>query len=83
MYFFSNVQFNHITLRELLNTRMENLDVEGFDDNVTITEMINMLCYNPCRLFLHKFSYFFFCKTIYSKYLNNFKLHHLYMGVHL
>ena len=30
-------------LQELLNTRMSNLDVEGFDDYV-ITEMINMLC---------------------------------------
>ena len=30
-------------LQELLNTRMNNLYVEGFDDHV-ITEMINMLC---------------------------------------
>ena len=30
-------------LQELLNTRMNNLYVEGFDDYV-ITEMINMLC---------------------------------------
>ena len=30
-------------LQELLNTRMNNLYVEGFDDYVT-TEMINMLC---------------------------------------
>ena len=30
-------------LQELLNTRMNNLCVEGFDDYV-ITEMINMLC---------------------------------------
>ena len=30
-------------LQELLNTRMNNLNVEGFDDYV-ITEMINMLC---------------------------------------
>ena len=30
-------------LQELLNTRMNNLYVEGFDDCV-ITEMINMLC---------------------------------------
>ena len=30
-------------LQELLNTRMSNLDVEGFDDYV-ITEMINMFC---------------------------------------
>jgi len=29
-------------LQELLNTRMNNFYVEGFDDNV-ITEMINML----------------------------------------
>ena len=27
--------------------------------------------------------YFFFCKTIYSKHLNKFKLHHLYMYVYL
>jgi len=30
-------------LQELLNTRMNDLNVEGFDDYV-ITEMINMLC---------------------------------------
>ena len=30
-------------LQELLNTGMNNLYVEGFDDYV-ITEMINMLC---------------------------------------
>ena len=30
-------------LQDLLNTRMNNLYVEGFDDYV-ITEMINMLC---------------------------------------
>ena len=30
-------------LQELLNTRMNNLHVEGVDDYV-ITEMINMLC---------------------------------------
>ena len=30
-------------LQELLNPRMNNLYVEGFDDYV-ITEMINMLC---------------------------------------
>ena len=30
-------------LQELLNTRMNNLYVEGFDDYV-INEMINMLC---------------------------------------
>ena len=30
-------------LQELLNTRMDNLYVEGFDDYV-ITEMTNMLC---------------------------------------
>ena len=30
-------------LQELLNTRIHNLYVEGFDDYV-ITEMINMLC---------------------------------------
>jgi len=33
-------------LQELLNTRMNNLYVEGFDDYV-ITEMINMLCSKP------------------------------------
>ena len=32
-----------LVLQELLNTRMNNLYVEGFDDYV-ITEMINMLC---------------------------------------
>ena len=32
-------------LQELLNTRMNNLYVEGFDDYAyVITEMINMLC---------------------------------------
>ena len=32
-----------LVLQELLNIRMNNLYVEGFDDYV-ITEMINMLC---------------------------------------
>ena len=32
-----------VNLLKLLNTRMNNLYVEGFDDYV-ITEMINMLC---------------------------------------
>ena len=45
-------------LQELLNTRMNNLYVEGFDDYV-ITEMINMLCKNQCFLFVHNFAYFF------------------------
>ena len=47
-------------LQELLNTRMNNLYVEGFDDYV-ITEMINMLCVskNQCFLLVHNFAYFF------------------------
>ena len=49
---------------------MNNSYVEGFDD-YEITEMINMLCNDQCRLFVHNFAYFFFfCKTIYLKYLN-------------
>ena len=36
--------------QELLNTRMNNLYVEGFDDYV-ITEMINMLCSESKSLF--------------------------------
>ena len=44
-------------LQEILNTRMNNLYVEGFDDYV-ITEMINMLCNDKCRLFVHNFGYF-------------------------
>ena len=35
--------WNVLILQELLNTRTNNLYVEGFDDYV-ITEMINMLC---------------------------------------
>ena len=35
-------------LQELLNTRTNNLYVEGFVDYV-ITEMINMLCNEKCR----------------------------------
>jgi len=37
-------------LQELLNTRMNNLYVEGFDDYV-ITEMINMLCSEKKSIF--------------------------------
>ena len=44
---FFDVQLEHgwkfPVLQELLNTRMNNLYVKGFDDYV-ITEMINMLC---------------------------------------
>ena len=36
-------------LQELLNTRMNNLYVEGFDDYV-ITEMINILCNKDCSM---------------------------------
>ena len=45
-------------LQELLNTRMNNLYVEGLDDYV-ITEMINMLC-----IILHIFSLYFPKKNI-------------------
>jgi len=48
------------------------------------------MCYvmsnDQCRLFVHNFAYFsfFFCEAIYSKiYLNNFKLHHLYLYLNL
>ena len=58
---------------------MNSLYVEGFDDPSIITEMINMLCKSNDQCCL--FDLFFFCKTIYSKYLNIFKLHHLYMNV--
>ena len=35
-------------------------------------------------IILHIFHFsFFFCKTIYSKYLNRLKLHHLYMYLYL
>ena len=37
-------------LQELLNTRMNNLYVEGFD-NIIITEMINMLCHEDLTNF--------------------------------
>ena len=57
---------------------MNSLYVEGFDDYV-ITEMINMLCKSNDQCCL--LDLFFFCKTIYSKYLNIFKRHHLYMNV--
>ena len=66
-------------LQQLLNTRTNNLYVEGFDDYV-ITEMINMLCNSSndqCRLF-HNFAYLFlfFWKPVFSKiYSNKFKLH--------
>ena len=36
-------------LQEFLNTRTNNLYVEGFDDDV-ITEMINMLCNDLCSM---------------------------------
>ncbi len=39
-----------LILQELLNTRMNNLYVEGFD-NIIITEMINMLCYEDLTNF--------------------------------
>ena len=41
---------------------------------------------DQCRIFLHNFAYFsfFFCKTIYTIYLNKFKLHdHVYMYLNL
>jgi len=72
-------------LQVLINTRMNNLYVEGFDDYV-ITEMINMLCNDQCCLFVHNFAYFslFFWKPVFSKiYLNKFKRHHLYMYLYL
>ena len=48
-------------LQELLNTRVNNLFVEGFNDYV-ITEMINMLCNELwlCRLFVNNLAYFCF-----------------------
>ena len=47
-------------LQEFLNTRMNNLYVEGFDDYV-ITEMINInvVSKNQCFLFVHNFAYLF------------------------
>ena len=44
--------------------------------------MIEILCneYNRSRLFLHNFAYFFY-KTIYSKSLNKFKIHHYQVNV--
>ena len=70
-------------LQELLNTRTNNLYVEGFDDYV-ITEIINMN--DQCRLFVHNFAYFslFFWKLVFSKiYLHKIKLHHLYKYLYL
>ena len=54
-------------LQEILNTRMNNLYVEGFDDYV-ITEMINMLCN---EYFAHNFANFslFFLETCILKNL--------------
>ena len=49
----------------MLNTRMNNLYVEGFD-NIIITEMINMLCHEDLTNF-NSFLLFF--------YLNFKKLH--------
>ena len=53
--------------QELLNTRTNNLYVEGFDDNV-ITEMINSVKINVFYLciILHIFSLFFW-KPVFSK----------------
>ena len=42
-YFPMNHKWKVPILQELLNTRINNLNVEGFDDYV-ITEMINSLC---------------------------------------
>ena len=40
---------------------------------------------DQCHLFVHNFAYFsfFIRRTILSKYLNKFKLHHLYMYLYL
>ena len=43
MKYFDVHEWKVPVLQELLNTRMNNLYVEGFDDYV-ITEMINILC---------------------------------------
>ena len=47
-------------LQELLNKRIHNSCVEGFEDNV-ITKIINMfvMSNDQCGLFLHNFAYFF------------------------
>ena len=52
-------------LQELLNTRMNNLNVEGFDDYVITKEMINMLIMrnDQCRLFVVNFENFSFLKV--------------------
>ena len=69
-------------LLEHINTRTNNLYVEGFDDYV-ITEICYVLSNDQCRLFVHNFAFFSFSKTKYSNYLNKFKLHHIYMYLYL
>ena len=70
--------WNVPVLQELLNTRLNNLYIEGFDDYVSK---------NQCFLFVHNFAYFFYFlleTCIFKKiYLNKFKLHHLYMYLYL
>ena len=64
---------------------MNNFYVEGLIANV-ITEMINML-YNELRseslFFCVILPILFFFQTIYSKYVNTFLLHQLYIYVYL
>ena len=45
-------------LQELLNTRMNNLYVEGIDAYV-ITEIYYVMSNDQCRLFVHNFLNFF------------------------
>ena len=61
-----------LVLQELLNIRMNNLYVEGFDDYI-LTEIINLFNSAYLCIILH----FSFCKTIFSKCLSKFKLNHL------
>jgi len=73
-------------LQELLNTRTNNVYVEEFDDYVITEDKCYVMSNDQCCLFVHNFAYFslFFWKPVFKKiYVNNFKLHHLYMYLYL
>ena len=46
-------------IKEFLNTRVNNLYVEGIDAYV-ITEIYYVMSNDQCRLFVHNFEYFYF-----------------------
>ena len=59
---------------------------EEFDDYVITEDKCYVMSNDQCCLFVHNFAYFslFFWKPVFKKiYVNNFKLHHLYMYLYL